>query len=205
MARHSSIKLEVEIKLSIAEIGSILPKLRDLGTVSLGRVFEQNTLYDTPGSEIRSSGRLLRLRIERPAGNAWARPGRPAVILTLKSPLPIRSAPGASPHYKERLECEVVVDRTQHWPRTLRTLGLRPAFRYDKYRTSFRLGSLHLDLDETPVGVFLELEGPPAEIDRAARALGFSQRDYLRQTYGELYVADCQRRGRVPRNMLFRR
>jgi hypothetical protein len=35
-------------------------------------------------------------------------------------------------------------------------------------------------LDETPAGVFLELEGPSRWIDRTARRLGFAESDYLR-------------------------
>ncbi len=205
VAGGSSTKREIEIKLRIGDIREILSKLRKIRAVSRGRVFEQNTLYDTPSSEIRGSGRLLRLRTERPAGTAWARAGRRAMILTLKGPLRSRSSAYAKRPYKERLEREVIVPKTQQWRRALRSLGLQSSFRYDKYRTSFQLGNLHLDLDETPVGVFLELEGPPAEIDGAAHSLGFSRPDYLRQSYGELYVADCRRRGRVPRNMLFRR
>ena len=85
----------------------------------------------------------------------------------------------------------------------LRSLGLRAGFQYEKYRTAFRLPGLHLDLDETPVGIFLELEGSPQAIDRVSCALGFSPRYYIRKTYGDLYADDCCRRGRVPRNMLF--
>jgi len=62
--------------------------------------------------------------------------------------------------------------------------------------------NLHLDLDETSVGTVLELEGKPAAIDSAAKALGFSAKDYLRATYWDLYVEDCRRRGIKPKNML---
>jgi adenylate cyclase class 2 len=82
-------------------------------------------------------------------------------------------------------------------------VGFRPGFRYEKFRTSFRLPGLHLDLDETPVGRFLEIEGAPAPIDRIASALGFSPRDYIRSTYAELYAAECRRCGQIPGNMLF--
>ncbi len=42
-------------------------------------------------------------------------------------------------------------------------------------------------LDETPVGVFLELEGPPEWIDRTAGTLGFSEGDYITLSYLELH------------------
>jgi adenylate cyclase class 2 len=58
-------------------------------------------------------------------------------------------------------------------------------------------------LDETPVGAFLELEGPPDAIDKAAEALGYSRKDYLVKNYLELYAEDCRRKGVSPGNMLF--
>ena len=106
--------------------------------------------------------------------------------------------------YKERLEIELEVKKTARWPQALEELRFRAGFRYEKYRTSFRLRHLHLDLDETPIGIFLELEGSPAAIRRTARALGFAPKDHLRATYWELYVSDCRRLKRTPRNMVFK-
>ena len=62
----------------------------------------------------------------------------------------------------------------------------------------------HLDLDETPIGTFLELEGAPQAIDRAARALGFSSRHYIRGTYWSLFQASRRGRARARKNMTFR-
>jgi adenylate cyclase class 2 len=111
----------------------------------------------------------------------------------------------AKPRYKEKLERELTIRRPNRWPGRLKALGFRPAFRYEKYRTSLRLPRLHVDLDETPVGNFLELEGSPLAIERVAGALGYTSRDYLRDTYWELYAADCKRKGRIPGNMVFDR
>jgi adenylate cyclase class 2 len=79
-------------------------------------------------------------------------------------------------------------------------------FRYEKFRTTYaltRLRSLKIELDETPIGTFLELEGPIAAIDRAARLLGYSRSDYITATYGSLYLAGCRRRARKPGDMVF--
>ncbi|MGA8072549.1 MAG: hypothetical protein WB995_03685, partial [Candidatus Acidiferrales bacterium] len=81
-------------------------------------------------------------------------------------------------------------------------------FRYEKYRTEYRLAKLkdlHLDLDETPIGDYLELEGSPAAIDRAAKLLGFKAADYITATYWDLYVADCRGRGITPSDLVFHR
>ena len=83
--------------------------------------------------------------------------------------------------------------------RILQALGLRPVFRYEKFRTTYAfpgIRGLKIELDETPVGVYLELEGPVTAIDRGARLLGYTRQEYLKETYGSLYLADCRRRGR---------
>jgi adenylate cyclase class 2 len=124
------------------------------------------------------------------------------VILTSKAPAVASSA--RDRRYKEKIERELVVPGSPaRWDRALRSVGLYPRFRYDKYRSTFRLPHLALELDETPVGAFLELEGLPRAIDRAARALGYSSRDYYCGSYWDVYVADCRRRGLTLRNMVF--
>jgi adenylate cyclase class 2 len=191
---------EVEIKLCISDVPGLIRQLRRLGAVAGGRVLEQNTLYDTSDADFRRRGRLLRLRTEKSASLGAIRGGRRRAVMTSKAPVPASE----SSRYKQKLEREQVVPSPERWDRILRSIGLRRSFRYEKYRTGFGLPGLHLDLDETPVGTFLELEGAPRVIDRAARALGFSPRDYIRGTYWDLYAADCRRRRQIPRNMLFR-
>jgi len=197
---------EIEIKLRITDQPSIERKIIALRSTPQPRVQEQNTLYDTPQSHLRQRHMLLRLRIETPAPrNAPATSRKERVILTSK----------ASPHsqqnkkqsrYKIRAEREQVVSTSsRQYAKTLTSLGFRPTFRYDKFRTTFRLPNLHLDLDETPAGTYLELEGNPKAIDRAAKALGFTKKHYLRATYWDLYAAACRRRGTKPKNMLFPR
>jgi adenylate cyclase, class 2 len=190
---------ETEIKLRVDDLVAVIGKLNRLGARTNGRVLEQNTLFDTPDADIHRSGRLLRLRIETGARSPLIAAGPDRAILTSKRPAPASAAAG----YKQNLESEISVAAPRRWCGQMRAIGLAPAFRYEKFRTSFRLEQLHLDLDETPVGTFLELEGDPRRIDRAASALGYSRRDYLRDTYWDLYAADCRRRGKIPRDMLF--
>jgi adenylate cyclase, class 2 len=194
---------EIEIKLRITDIPTILHKINALGAKTNGRVREQNSLHDTPQSDLLRRDMLLRLRIETPAGRKTQNTRSERVILTSKAPS--HQPPTKKPsRYKERSEREQVAAKSsRQTAAALTSLGFRPAFRYDKFRTSFHLPNLHLDLDETPAGTFLELEGAPKAIDRAARALGFTKKAYLRATYWDLYVADCCRRGTNPKNMLF--
>jgi adenylate cyclase, class 2 len=203
---------EIEIKLRIHDVAALLNRLRRIGATSKGRVFEHNTIYDTPDSAFRRTGRLLRLRLETPVPRSAAIRGtrlaypksRPrTAVLTAKTHPHAGSRESARARYKERLERELLILDPAQWPRTLRSQGLTPSFIYEKFRSTFELAGLHLDLDETPVGTFLELEGSPRAIDRAARALGFTPRDYFRGTYWDVYAADCRRRGRPLKNMVF--
>jgi adenylate cyclase class IV len=191
----------------------MLRKLTTLGARRESRVLERNTLYDTPDSDFRRRGALLRIRVETPAPLPSAQPPKPAhgaspirsTILTSKAPAALHAA--RDRRFKEKLERELVVAGSpKGWDEALRSLGLRPGFRYDKIRSTFRLRrfpGLAIELDETPAGTFLELEGLPRAIDRAARSLGYSSSDYYRGSYWDVYAADCRRRGITPRNMVF--
>lgn len=220
MRRGPRTHRETEIKLLVKDLPGLLERLRALGIKPRGRVLERNTLFDTDDADLRHRGRLLRLRTEAPAPAAFAPGGPTRMILTAKSP----TVPGRfgksrkAGRYKETLEREVTLRdssrrsrrskrtlRDRGWPFALGVLGLRSKFRYEKYRTTFRARSVHMDLDETAVGVFLELEGAAEAIDRMARDLGFTPKDYIRSTYYGLYAAECRRRGRSVRNMLLSR
>ena len=196
---------EIEIKLRITDQPSIERKILALGATPQPRVQEQNTLYDTPQSHLRQRHMLLRLRVETPAPHNKPTGKKERVTLTSKAP-PHSQQNKKQSRYKIRAEREQVVSTSsRQYAKTLTSLGFRPTFRYDKFRTTFRLPNLHLDLDETPAGTYLELEGNPKAIDRAAKALGFTKKHYLRATYWDLYAAACRRRGTKPKNMLFPR
>jgi adenylate cyclase, class 2 len=190
---------EIEVKLRVRDLPRLLQRLRRLGATSFGRVFERNDLYDTPFGGLRRSGQLLRLRVEKPAASRLVQAGRGGARLTYKGPARGRRRR----RFKDKIENERPVSNPNRWRVILRALGLRPTFRYEKFRSTFRYGGVTLDLDETPVGTFLELEGSPRAIDRVAPALGYRHRDYLRSTYWDLYAAACRREGRKPRNMVF--
>ena len=205
---------EIEVKLRVPDIDAVRAQLKRLRVREIvPRTYESNTLYDTPRQDLRRRGQIIRIRIERLASRADkadTATGTPAV-LTYKGPAP-RSRPAQSgrdnsrARFKIKEEAEVSVTDADVLARILRRLGLRPSFRYEKFRTTYSLSSvpgLKIELDETPIGVFLELEGPAPSIDRAARLLGYTQKDYSSETYGSLYLAECRRRRRKPGHMLF--
>jgi adenylate cyclase class 2 len=206
---------EIEIKLRVPDLAALHGRLKHLRAREIApRTYESNTLYDTPRQNLRRRGQLIRIRIEQPASSFGKR--RPkenaAALLTYKGPSSTSSAikPDRNSkirtHFKIKDEVEVSVAGADELARILRALGLHPVFRYEKFRTTYALPGvrgLKIELDETPVGTYLELEGPVAVIDRAAHLLGYARNDYMTDTYGSLYLSACRRRGRRPGDMLF--
>jgi adenylate cyclase class 2 len=86
-------------------------------------------------------------------------------------------------------------------------LGYRPVFTYEKFRTEYRQPGRSgvATVDQTPIGTYIELEGPAIWIDRTARKLGFSADDYILDSYGRLYLRWADRQGIAPSNMVFSR
>ena len=113
-----------------------------------------------------------------------------------------------SPGDKRNKSREEIEFTTSSLPATLlvlERLGFREYFRYEKFRTEYRrLGDPGVvTLDETPIGEFLEIEGPDSWIDSTARKLGFDRERYLTASYGRLFLAWCQEHGVPPGNMVF--
>lgn len=169
---------EIEIKLPVSDPARIRRRLRALGfRVVRPRQFESNTLFDAAGQPLRRARSALRLRRE---GKQW--------LLTFKGP------PHPSARYKIRKEVECAVSNGGALQQILELAGWRVVFRYEKYRTVFRppgapgekLGGL-LMYDRTPIGDFIELEGPPRWIDRVADCLGYTARDYITASYATLF------------------
>jgi adenylate cyclase, class 2 len=209
---------EIETKLRVTDLSALRTRLKRLrAKLIIPRTHESNTLYDTPKRDLTRHGQMIRIRVEQLDGRGKStglRRDAPG-ILTFKGPVKklriSKRQTGQSKTVnplKVREEHEVAFDSWQRMTNILLALGLTPAFRYEKFRATYILpgiGPLKVELDETPVGLFLELEGTAAAIDHAASLLGYSRRDFINETYGALYLDDCRRRGVKPSDMLFRR
>ena len=211
---------EREIKLKIEDVQAFRRLLKKLGAEPVGsgpgRVHEENVIFDTPQGGLAKHGQLLRIRTETLEGGGKSRKARPKprVVLTFKRPVPRRAASdgkgfSAGPH-KLREEIEMEVTDAATLATIFEGLGMAGWFRYEKYRTTFRLPAskawargLLIELDETPIGTYVELEGPADAIDRAALELGYSKRDYVLKNYLTLYVEQCRRKGIEPAHMVF--
>src|SRR5207302_951913 len=194
-------KTEMEIKLRVPDVPWLQGQLARLKARPISaRVYEMNTLYDTPDGRLARHGQMLRIRVEGPALGASAGRRRKrskeksesSALLTFKGP-----ARGARANdrgrYKIREEHELRIFDHEELRRILEALGTRPWFRYEKVRSTYKLpgmNGLKLVLDETPIGFFVELEGGRGEIDRAARLLGFSASEYVNKNYGALFMEE---------------
>lgn len=215
---------ETEIKLAITDEKALRRALQRLKAVPVSkaspRVHELNVLFDTEDGALAKRGQLMRIRTETaepPRRTTRAKPKsadwKQRVILTFKRPVegeePAGDPRGAG-RYKVREELELEVSDGGTLTKIFDGLRLDGWFRYEKYRTTYKLATaktwakgLLIELDETPVGIFVELEGPAEAIDKAAEVLGFSKRDYIAKSYLQLYLEECRRRGEEPRHMLF--
>jgi adenylate cyclase, class 2 len=209
---------ETEIKLRIQNLKNLLRSLKKLGAKPAApRMHEHNLLFDTPDGGLAKHGQLLRIRTESPApgGRKGAsRKSSSRTLLTFKSPpeeLAIGAiVPAGDRRYKVREEIELVLTDGAALQKIFEGLGLKGWFRYEKFRTAYRLPGraswakdLVIDVDETPIGTFVELEGPGPAIDQAARALGYTPGDYVLKNYLVLYLDECKRQSVQPTHMLF--
>ena len=186
---------ETEIKLLARDRKQLGKGLSHLGfKVLKARHFESNYLFDFPDLRLRRSRCLLRLRFAHGEDR-----------LTFKGPS-LRQR-----WYETRREIETRVEDGVLLREVLKNLGLKHVFIYEKYRTLYAQGNkadLHglpqVAYDETPIGNYLELEGPKKWIDEVATRLGYSRQDYIASSYLALYYQKCQEEGKRPGNMVFK-
>ena len=219
---------ETEIKLKIKNVLALKRQLKRLGAKpklrGTGRVHEMNLLFDSADGRLAKHGQLLRIRTEtqEPAKSRKSRPPKleQRIVLTFKTPPDESANTGSAANtaeilpahgrYKVREEVELVVSDSGSMRKVFEGLGLNGWFRYEKYRTTYELPARHkwakgllIEVDEVPIGTFVELEGPASAIDRAAKELGSSPRDYITKNYLVLYLDECRAKGQQPGDMLF--
>jgi len=163
--------LEREVKLKFDTVEQAREAIEAAGANPvLGRRLQEDALLDDEEETLRRRGCALRIRCE----NGKSR-------ITFKGPI----QPSAM---KVRDEFETVVGDGVLLLRIFEELGFHVWFRYEKYREEYAYEDVIVAIDETPVGVFVEIEGSEQGITAMAERLGRDTGDYVLDSYRGLFL-----------------
>jgi adenylate cyclase, class 2 len=182
--------VEIEVKFAVADPADLGRRLAQAGFhEETPRTFERNVLYDTPERRLRAQQSILRVR---EYGDRW--------IVTHKC-LTRNNDPAA--RHKHREETETAVRDGEAIGHIFTHLGYAPVFAYEKWRTEYADGIGHCVLDETPIGIYAELEGPANWIDATGPKLGIDPSAFLTLSYGRLFDQWREQTGSTAQNLTF--
>jgi len=182
--------IETEIKFRVADSAALESRLAEIGfRLVTPRSYESNTLYDTPDRQLRVKRELVRIRSY--AGH-W--------LLTHKR---VPDSGIGEDRHKHRVETETELSDGTALAEVFNSVGLVPVFRYEKWRTEWADDTGHCVVDETPLGVFAELEGPAEWIDSVAEDLSVAPSDQLTLSYGRLFEQWRERTGSTAEDLTF--
>ncbi len=121
-------------------------------------------------------------------------------LLTFKGPAEVVAG------VKSRVEWESDVGAPGAVARVLEALGYRAWFRYEKRRTTWTFADPErpvVVVDETPLGLFAEIEGTDAAVRALAAEMGVAERDFIGESYVALWLAARDEDPSLPENMVF--
>ena len=171
--------MEIEVKVRVDDLAEMARRAEAAGmSLAKARHFERNTLYDYPDRSLSVTGCMLRVRQADGEG-----------LVTFKGKLVQHE------RYKVRPEVEAGCADPGAMEEILRNIGLRPFFRYEKYRTEYRREGALLTLDELPFGNFIEIEAAGEAIEELAKLLALDPSTFMKRTYADLYGEHCREHG----------
>lgn len=177
--------VERELKFAAVDLDALRERLEALeAEKQAASAFEENWIFDKDG-ELAAAGTILRLRVDRRGAR-----------VTYKGPARFDGS------VKVRVEHETGVTDVAAFRRLLEALGYLPLRCYQKYREEWRLGSITIALDHTPIGDFAEVEGEGCET--VARRLNLDLGHIERRNYLRLYEDYLKEHPDAPRDMVFR-
>ena len=178
--------VEREIKVRFASKSAAHEAVESVGATPLrSKRLQKDALFDWPDKRLRQSQCVLRVRQENED-----------CTLTFKGP-------PESASMKVREEIESTAGNRSNLVTILERLGLEVWFRYEKYREEFTFDGVIVAIDETPVGIFIELEGEENVIHQIAGSLGWSQEDYILDSYRDIFLKESNTKGSGTSDMVF--
>lgn len=182
----TTMALEREVKLRFDSAESARDAILQAGATPLrGRRLQEDFLLDTEDETLRRRRCVLRVRLENGGSK-----------LTFKGPVQLSSM-------KVREEIETMVGDGETLLRVFQELGLHVWFRYEKYREEFTFEDVIAAVDETPVGIFVELEGGEHGIEQLAAALGRGPADFVLDSYRGVFLKYRDSHGLAGSDMVF--
>ena len=172
--------LETEVKIRITQedldLDRVRARLTELGAYCLSpRREEKNILFDFADRNLETCGCAVRLR-----------------TYGEKTTLTFKGEIQEDPRFKKRQELETSVEDPRAMIKVLEALGMHICFEYSKIREVYTLSvdqdQAEICLDETPVGTFVEIEGPENTIEALASQLGWTPDSFIRRNYVEMYL-----------------
>ncbi len=179
---------ELEVKARVDDPAALRCALERAGAHLEFRGAMLDRRFDRAG-QLDARDEVLRMRIFRPAD------GAPAFgVLGWKGP---RSQRG---QYRHRPEVEARVDDADAVVTLLEHLGFAVSLRIDRTVEVYRLGQAVLRIEWYPaMDVLLEVEGEPAEIERAITATGLPRDHFFPESLPHFVAAYEARTGRPAR------
>lgn len=182
-----NIPQEIEGKWLVRDLKKLEARLLALGAFCVQeRCYENNLRFDTQERQISKKLNVLRLRQDDDAR------------LTFKGKLDMDNGVG------RRAEIEFSVSDFELAKQFLEALDYSVVFRYEKYRTTYVVGSNHVMLDEMPYGDFIEIEGSSGEAVRVlSEQLKLDWDARAMTSYTGLFSTYCTNTGQEIRDLTF--
>jgi adenylate cyclase class 2 len=179
---------EIETKFPCQSLEDVLARLDANGAVQLmARTFEHNLLLDTVDCALLARGCRLRLR---QIGNQR--------ILTFKRTQKLENGIA----YREEIESDF--SDLNNMQLIFSRLGYEPYFIYEKYRQVYQLDGTKVMVDETPIGLYVEIEGADeASIHAVSDKLGLDWESRIDQSYQALFADWAAASGYDGNHMVF--
>ena len=181
--------VESELKIPVSDLEPVRASLcRERAVLLQVMAREENLLLDQDDGSLRTAGSLLRIRQHGDRN-----------LLTLKGPVSYNGS------IKVRAEHETEISDLPRMVEIFARLGFSVVMKYEKDREEWLLEDISVVLDHTPMGDFVEVEGPPERLELAARLLGLDPAAAVRGSYVSLWLEYREQHPELnlPTNMVF--
>lgn len=158
--------IETEVKIKIDAVEPIKQKLLEMKAELYKKRALQTDIY-FGNKTMKKKGQIMKIR-----DNA---------LLIYKGPSQKKN------NIRSNEEIEIMVDNAVHLKQLLEQLDYLQYWKKERYRESYLVNMTQICIDETPMGNFIEIEGKKDSIIDIAKHLGFSQKNFIADSYSQLW------------------